>query len=192
MDRRLWTFDAWTGRMSHVVVQKAYAEGECACCKEGQYEYLQGKFAGRTVSLCGRNAVQVYPGRAMTIDLAELADRLRPIARAEPRCNPLLLKVQIDDYELTVFIDGRALVKGTSKPEEARAVYARYHRGLTLRRTLDPTERSRRGCLCARPAPVKCPIVMLESGLPTIVDICFRIESWVVPYLMTCFAGYRA
>ena len=55
-----------------------------------------------------------------------LTSPLRPIARAEPRYNPLLLKVQIDDYELTVFIDGRALVKGTSKPEEARAVYARY------------------------------------------------------------------
>ena len=126
VDRRLLTFDAWMGRMSHIRVGKAYAEGECACCKGGRYEYLEGRFAGRTVTLCGRNAVQVYPGRAMAIDFAVLADRLRPVARSEPRYNPLLLKVLIDDYELTVFGDGRALVKGTPKPEEARAVYARY------------------------------------------------------------------
>lgn len=126
VDRRLLTFDAWTGRASRVAVQKAFDAGDCPCCKDGRYEFLEGKFAGRTVTLCGRNAVQVFPGRAMAVDFAVLADRLRPIARAEPRFNPLLLKVAIDDYELTVFADGRALVKGTSKPEEARAVYSRY------------------------------------------------------------------
>jgi len=126
VDRRLLTFDAWTGRTSHIAMQKAFDAGNCPCCKGGQYEFLEGKFAGRTVTLCGRNAVQVFPGRAMLVDFAVLADRLRPIARAEPRFNPLLLKVAIDDYELTVFPDGRALVRGTSKPEEARAAYARY------------------------------------------------------------------
>ncbi len=126
VDHRLLTFDAWTGRFSHINVLKARTEGDCACCKVGRYEYLEGRFAGRTVTLCGRNAVQVYPGRPMTIDFTALADRLRPIARSEPRYNPLLLKVLIDDYEITVFGDGRALVKGTTQPEEARAVYTRY------------------------------------------------------------------
>ncbi len=87
VDRRLLTFDAWTGRRSHVSVQKAYAEGECVCCKGGRYEYLEGKFAGRTVTLCGRNAVQVYPGRPVTVDFAALAERLRPIARAGHRAS---------------------------------------------------------------------------------------------------------
>ena len=126
VDRRLLTFDAWTGRVSNLDVQKAYDEGDCACCKGGRYEYLEGKYAGRTVTLCGRNAVQVFPGRRVEFDLADLAGRLRPIARAQPRFNSLLLKVLIDDYELTVFPDGRAVIKGTSSPEQARAVYARY------------------------------------------------------------------
>jgi adenylyltransferase/sulfurtransferase len=126
LDRRLLTFDAWTGRCSRIHVQNAYDQGNCVCCKQGRYEYLQGLFAGRTIALCGRNAVQVFPGRETHIDLATLAERLRPVARSQPRLNPLLLKVLIDDYEITVFADARAVIKGTAKPEEARAVYARY------------------------------------------------------------------
>ncbi|HSW46046.1 MAG TPA: ThiF family adenylyltransferase [Phycisphaerae bacterium] len=126
VDRRLWTFDVWTGRSRFVDVGKAYQSGECLCCGRGQFEYLQGRHAGRTITLCGRNAVQVFPGRRVEIDLAVLADRLRPACRVAPRFNPLLLKATIDDYELTVFSDGRAVVKGTDRPEEARSVYARY------------------------------------------------------------------
>jgi len=126
LDRRLLTFDAWTGRSTRVHVQNAYDQGDCVCCKQGRYEYLQGLFAGRTITLCGQNAVQVFPGRETRIDLAALAERLRPVARSQPRLNPLLLKVLIDDYEITVFTDARAVIKGTSKPQEARAVYTRY------------------------------------------------------------------
>jgi len=126
VDGRLFSFDAWTGRHVMVNVQNAYAQDDCPCCKGGGYEYLEGKAAGRTITLCGRDAVQVYPGRSATIDLAALADRLQPVAHERPRFNPLLLKAQVESYELTVFADGRAIIKGTSKPEEARAVYARY------------------------------------------------------------------
>ncbi|HPD29641.1 MAG TPA: ThiF family adenylyltransferase [Phycisphaerae bacterium] len=126
VDRRLLSFDAWTGRSSRLDVRKAFEQGDCPCCKQGRFEYLEGAFASRTVRLCGRNAVQVYPSRAGAVDLPALAARLRPLARSEPKLNPLLLKVSVDDYEITVFADGRALIKGTNKPEEARAVYARY------------------------------------------------------------------
>ncbi|NLE56955.1 MAG: thiazole biosynthesis adenylyltransferase ThiF [Planctomycetes bacterium] len=126
VDRRLLSFDAWTGRSSRLNVQKAAEAGDCPCCRQRRFEYLEGALASRTVRLCGRNAVQVYPSRTATIDLVSLADRLRPVARSEPKVNPLLLKVRIDDYEITIFADGRAMIRGTDKPEEARAVYARY------------------------------------------------------------------
>ena len=48
------------------------------------------------------------------------------VAHAEPKFNAFMLKAQINAHELTVFADGRAIIKGTSKPEEARSIYARY------------------------------------------------------------------
>ncbi len=126
VDGRLLSFDAWSGRHIMVNVQNAFEQGDCPCCKEGRYEYLQGSAAGRTITLCGRDAVQVYPGRQAAVDLAALAERLEPVASERPRFNPLLLKAHVESYELTVFADGRAIIKGTSRPQEARAVYARY------------------------------------------------------------------
>ena len=75
------------------------------------------------ISLCGRNAVQIHE-RSRPVDLAELASRL---ARW-PTCasNEFALRAAIDPYELTVFPDGRAIIKGTTDTGMARSVYARY------------------------------------------------------------------
>jgi adenylyltransferase/sulfurtransferase len=58
------------------------------------------------------------------VDLQELARRLEPIAPV--RANEFALRATIDPYELTVFPDGRAIIKGTSDPGVARSLYARY------------------------------------------------------------------
>lgn len=126
VDRRMLVFDAWANKTSHLDVRKAYEEGDCACCKGRQFDYLGGRLAGRTVTLCGRNAVQVYPGHRSAVDFATLAAKLRPVAKGEPRYNSLLLKAVVESYELTVFPDGRAMIKGVDRPEDARTVYARY------------------------------------------------------------------
>ena len=46
------------------------------------------------------------------------------------RCNELMLWARVQDgdrsYELTVFENGRAIVKGTEDPATARSVYARF------------------------------------------------------------------
>ncbi len=126
VDRRLWSFDAWSGYWTRVDVSKARTVGDCPCCVGRRFEYLEGRHATRTVTLCGRNAVQIFPHRAGNVDFVQLAARLRPVARAEPRCNGFVFKVLVEDYELTLFADGRALVRGTDRVEEAKAVYARY------------------------------------------------------------------
>lgn len=126
VDRRLWSFDAWANHWSRVDVGKARQTNDCPCCVGRRFEYLEGRHATRTITLCGRNAVQIFPRRTGHIDFAQLADRLRPVARAEPRCNGFVFKALIDNYELTLFADGRALIRGTDRAEEAKAVYARY------------------------------------------------------------------
>ena len=127
LDRRLLQFDAWTNRSVHLDVSAAKSD-DCPCCGRRQFDYLSGKLAGGTTVLCGRNAVQLTPtdpqrGR---IDFSAIADKLRSAGAADIRVNVFLLKARIDNLELTLFPDGRAIVAGTKHPEQAKAVLARY------------------------------------------------------------------
>ena len=51
---------------------------------------------------------------------------MRAVSVGEPSFNAFMLKARVDAFEVTVFADGRAIIKGTSKPEEAKTIYARY------------------------------------------------------------------
>ncbi len=126
VDRRLFHFDAWTNHIAQIRVQSAYDRGDCACCRRGVYEYLDGERRGGAVLLCGRGSVQVSPPSGTRVDLAAVGQRLRAVASAAPVVNAFLVRVAIGRHEITVFADGRAIIRGADTPEEARGVYARY------------------------------------------------------------------
>ena len=62
------------------------------------------------------------------LDFAYLAGVLKQ--SGEVSYNKFLLKFNLvengDEYEFTVFPDGRAIIKGTSEPDKARTLYAKY------------------------------------------------------------------
>ena len=126
INRHLVHLDAWSGRFAQMKVQSARDDGHCPCCKRNEYPYLDGKFAGTTTTLCGRDAVQIVPGGARRIDFAAIAAKLEAVASAPVQFNAYMLRARIDDYELTLFPDARAIVKGTHDPDRARSLYARY------------------------------------------------------------------
>ncbi len=110
-------------------VAGARERGDCPCCKRREFEFLDGKAGSSAVTLCGRDAVQLTHRQAAgALDLATVADRLR--AHGQVKVNDYLVRAAFEEngrpYELTVFGDGRAIVKGTSEPAAARSVYARY------------------------------------------------------------------
>jgi adenylyltransferase/sulfurtransferase len=74
--------------------------------------------------MCGRDSVQIHE-RSRALDLKALEDRLAP-AVSDVRQNGFLLRFRIPPYEMTVFSDGRAIVKGTKDPAVARSLYAKY------------------------------------------------------------------
>ena len=114
--------DLWENTFDSFAVAR---RDDCVACGQGKYEYLEGERGGTmTASLCGRNAVQVNPGRGHALDLTRLAEQLRGIG--EVSVNEYLLKLSIDNYELTIFPDARAIVKGTDDATIARSVYAKY------------------------------------------------------------------
>jgi adenylyltransferase/sulfurtransferase len=85
---------------------------------------LEAEAGDFAVSLCGRDAVQVSPRRSAQVDLPALAERLR--AAGEVQVNPYLLRLRAGDYELTVFQDARAIIRGTDDVPTARILYAKY------------------------------------------------------------------
>jgi adenylyltransferase/sulfurtransferase len=117
---RLTTVDVWSGEIRQTGAVRR--DPECPCCRRRQFEYLNGQRRA-PISLCGRNAVQIHE-RSRPVDLTELAARLAAVAPV--RRNDFAVRATVESFELTVFPDGRAIIKGTTDPAVARSVYARY------------------------------------------------------------------
>jgi len=117
--RRITTIDVWEGLVRQV--DQPAPDPACPACGRREFEFLK---AGRRapVSLCGRNAVQVHDARAL--DLSEMKSRLEKLG--EVRANEFALRFFPAPYEITIFPDGRAIIKGTSDPGVARSLYAKY------------------------------------------------------------------
>jgi molybdopterin-synthase adenylyltransferase len=120
----LWPDSGISGTRSLDVSQMG-PRSDCVCCGLKRFDSFDTRAAGTTVSLCGQNAVQVTPVRDEPLDLIALEQRLRAIASVER--NAFLLRFRPESAEeLTIFSDGRAIVKGTSDAGRARSLYARY------------------------------------------------------------------
>lgn len=123
---RLTQISAWDGEFSSFDMSAAMEAGGCACCGQREFAYLDGRETGRTAALCGRNAVQVRPASDTKLDLESLAERLRSVANSAPQVNRYLLRFDVDAYGVTVFRDGRAIIKGAASPDEGKSVYAKF------------------------------------------------------------------
>ena len=120
--RSLVMVDVWKGDFERVQAQKGAAS--CPVCDEGRYDMLEADLGSTAVVLCGRMAVQIAPRPARRLDLALLAERLGDAGLVI--ANEFLLRFAVEGVQLTVFADGRTIVKGTDDTAQARALFARY------------------------------------------------------------------
>lgn len=129
VSRTLLTLDLWANEVLQLKVANAYEQGDCPCCRHRRFDYLDGAAGSSAAALCGRNAVQLrHRQHAGDVDMDALAARLGGHGRVTS--NEFMLRARITDrdmpYEITLFPDGRAIVKGTDDPGVARSVYAKY------------------------------------------------------------------
>src|SRR5581483_570538 len=118
--RTLLSFDLWTNQHAEIAADKP--RPGCRACERHEFPHLQGQ--GRPhITLCGRNSVQIHE-RQRPIDFEQMSERLKP--HGIVKHNTFVLKFQRDPYEMTLFPDGRAIIKGTSDTAIARSLYARY------------------------------------------------------------------
>lgn len=124
IQRSLLVFDLWENRVLPMKAAPLRDSGDCPTCGRRDFPWLSGERGTHTAVLCGRNAVQLARPGGSPLSLEALAEKLAAVGRVTR--NPFLLRLAVDDYLLTVFPDGRAIIGGTDDIATARTLYARY------------------------------------------------------------------
>ncbi|HMS40705.1 MAG TPA: ThiF family adenylyltransferase [Pyrinomonadaceae bacterium] len=121
LHKSLIQIDVWQNDWRKIKLSKP--NEDCECCGKRNFEFLDAVTNEFSAVLCGRNAVQIAP-KPTEIDLENLAEKLKNLG--EIKLNEYLLRLKIEDYELTVFRDARAIIRGTADVSVARSIYAKY------------------------------------------------------------------
>jgi adenylyltransferase/sulfurtransferase len=122
LGRGLFWVDCWYNTAQRTPIETRVSD--CPACQQRRFEFLERAGTAPAATLCGRDAVQVRPPSPVDLNLAGLAQRLATVGQI--RQNSHLIRLVAPPHELTIFRDGRAIVKGTSDPAVARGLYARY------------------------------------------------------------------
>jgi adenylyltransferase/sulfurtransferase len=118
--RTLLSFDVWSNEQAEIAA--ARPRSGCQTCEKREFPHLAGERRPQ-ITLCGRNSVQIHE-RNRPVDFAEMSARL--VAHGTVKHNAFVLKFWRDPYEMTLFPDGRAIIKGTADTAVARSLYARF------------------------------------------------------------------
>ncbi|HET9840283.1 MAG TPA: ThiF family adenylyltransferase [Candidatus Angelobacter sp.] len=118
--RTLLSFDVWRNEQAEIAAERPRAD--CQACGRREFIHLSGERRPQ-ITLCGRNSVQIHE-RSRPVDFAEMSARLG--AHGKVKHNSFVLKFWRDPYEMTLFPDGRAIIKGTNDTAVARSLYARF------------------------------------------------------------------
>jgi adenylyltransferase/sulfurtransferase len=113
--------DVWTSEWLYIKVER---DPECPACQQGQYEFLEAREGTFVTALCGREAVQISVRGDVYLPLPQLAERLTISGHVS--YNEYMLRCQVEDYDIAVFPNGRAIINGTADETVARSIYAKY------------------------------------------------------------------
>ena len=122
LHRSLMQFDVWQNDWRKIKLQKP--NPDCAVCGQGKFELLDAENSGLATTLCGRDAVQILPPKPTSLDLEKLAEHLKSIA--DVKQNEYLVRLRVEGFELTIFRDARAIIRGTDDESKGRSIYAKY------------------------------------------------------------------
>jgi molybdopterin/thiamine biosynthesis adenylyltransferase len=116
----LISYDIWQNRYQKI---QPKVDPQCRACGAKDFVHLRNGNSSPTI-LCGRDSIQIRQAESRALDLVALKSRLEKFGAV--RGNEFLLKCALESYELTIFRDGRAIIRGTQDPAVARSLYAKY------------------------------------------------------------------
>lgn len=123
VDPKMWKVDIWNKTFKSISVEHLM-NFSCSGCSMDTYPYLEYHQGTQTLSLCGRNAVQIYKSNEDFIDFKALAERIND--KAKVSFNDYILNIDSAPYEITVFRNGRAIIKGTEDQGQAKSLYSQF------------------------------------------------------------------
>ena len=121
------SIDVWKNSFRSISLADA-RRSDCPCCALHQFDFLARR-SESTVTLCGRDAVQIA-GEIVghrAIHLPAIAETWKKIGTVET--NKYFLRCTLTDpagIKLTLFADGRLIVQGTRDLNRAKAIYAKF------------------------------------------------------------------
>jgi len=114
-------FDVWQNDWRKIKLGRP--NPDCIACGQKRFEFLDAESQEFSAVLCGRNVVQIAPPKPSVIDLDALAEKIKHTAAVSQ--NEYLIRFSRGEYEITVFRDGRAIIRGTDDVTAAKSLYAR-------------------------------------------------------------------
>jgi molybdopterin-synthase adenylyltransferase len=120
--RKLVYVDVWNGVWDLFMLKKGKVP--CPVCDEGKFVFLEKKQGTVVTGLCGQHSIQINPSAVQPISFPALANRLSSVG--EVRYNEYLLKFIADNYEFSIFPDGRTIVRGTTDISQAKMLFSKY------------------------------------------------------------------
>lgn len=108
----LYSYDIWQPNFKPLSIKK---KENCSCCS-GKYEYLTNKKETKSIHFCGSKKYLINGKKK---DLTKLAEKLSKTQKIQINKKALIID------NITLFADGRALVKANSE-KEALSSYSKY------------------------------------------------------------------
>ncbi|MEW9124350.1 MAG: ThiF family adenylyltransferase [Thermotaleaceae bacterium] len=96
---------------------------DCPTCQEYHFEYLENRTED-AVYLCGQDSIQINPINNK-ISTESILQKLEA-AGVKVQKNAFFLRFKVEEVQVTLFYDGRAILKNTSDIAHAKSLYARY------------------------------------------------------------------
>ncbi|MDH5783553.1 MAG: HesA/MoeB/ThiF family protein [Candidatus Bathyarchaeota archaeon] len=106
-----------------------FKRSDCPVCQGKPARPVEG--TERLAWLCGRNTVNVNPPRPLEVSLGELYERLRRHFRIIMK-SPLVIVFEHDGVEVSLFNQGRMLIKNVKDEESALEIYGKVMQKLGL------------------------------------------------------------
>ena len=122
--RALSVIDLWDNRLRHIKLDNLGDRSSCPACSKTDLPWLQGIRGDSSAVLCGRDSVQLSFPEQGELDLEAIEAELSNLGKVKR--NKFLLKFYVDDFVISLFKDGRAIVGGTEDVAVAKTVYAKY------------------------------------------------------------------
>jgi len=112
--------DIWTNDFEYIDM---IMDENCTACGKKEFEFLE-RNSEEAVYLCGKNSIQINPLQRI-ISAEDIIQRLKSL-NIDVTYNAYFIKFSVEDVQITLFYDGRAIIKNTSDIKKATSLYSKY------------------------------------------------------------------